>query len=124
MAVVGALFNIGYQASYNFRSKKDAFNTTVGGALVGAFAGLRQQGQSTNTNAAQRRVTLISEKELPFQPVSGILSVALNGGFVDLRDYLGPTPALIKKNGYLYDWVHLNLLGYERETSIILNMVK
>lgn len=37
---------------------------------------LGQQGQSTATNAAQRRVTLISENELPFQPVSGILSVA------------------------------------------------
>jgi hypothetical protein len=37
---------------------------------------LGQQGQSTTTNAAQRRVTLISENELPFQPVSGILSVA------------------------------------------------
>lgn len=37
---------------------------------------LGQKGQDTTLNAAQRRVTLISSNDLPYQPVDGIISVS------------------------------------------------
>ena len=39
--MVGGLFTIGAAASASFRSKNDSMNYGNGGALVGAFAGLR-----------------------------------------------------------------------------------